>query len=350
MKGDLTMSTEKLKSILSNVDMGLYHERANSSVLFQCYFDESGNLCAIPKENVKHSIIPLQSKIKDITNFFKFDKHFKSSYLYEVIEHFFFQLFIHQSVAKLPSGINAFYYYINEYTNMINENLKNRDEILSSLKDFVITHHQVSMFDENKSGIFAIFFNLEGRLCEFKTSRINNDANLIQNDEAAMQQLSELFNANRSSALNRAKRFLSVSNIYNLNISDIDDLIIYGTSCAFRSISLNVFQKSLMQICPNEIITFVHEPYIERVPGNNNKSTFDFVKIDLSISTRLSIEEKKEYIKNNIKHIMDTAVYKISTSRIYTKFGVPINYLKVTSITLKQSSLLHIIFELKEIP
>lgn len=98
----------------------------------------------------------------------------------------------------------------------------------------------------------------------------------------------------------------------------------------------------------DRFITRIDTPSIEREIGNKDKNTFDFIYVDVCI-IQLWDTDKKEYIKANIQEIKKRVLEKIENSNRFKRYGVPINFLKLTSITLTRDDVLHFIFELKEI-
>lgn len=98
----------------------------------------------------------------------------------------------------------------------------------------------------------------------------------------------------------------------------------------------------------DRFITRIEPPAIEREFGNTDKNTFDFIYVDVCIIKSWDTD-KKEYIQANIKEIKRRVVEKIETSNRFKRYGIPVNFLKLTSITLTRDDVLHFIFELKEI-
>lgn len=98
----------------------------------------------------------------------------------------------------------------------------------------------------------------------------------------------------------------------------------------------------------DRFITKIDTPSIEREIGNKNKNTFDFIYVDVCI-IHFWETDKRKYIKENMPEIKRRVVEKIESSNQFKRYGVPINFLKVTSITLTRDDVLHFIFELKEI-
>ena len=105
--------------------------------------------------------------------------------------------------------------------------------------------------------------------------------------------------------------------------------------------------------------------FSERDPENTNDETFDRIRIicrlissvdffnglnDESINNIESIKGKqKAYIIKNRKKILQIVLDKLKESNKLAKFGVTINFLRLTSCYLNNDSTLVLIFELKEL-
>ena len=57
--------------------------------------------------------------------------------------------------------------------------------------------------------------------------------------------------------------------------------------------------------------------------------------------------DQREYILDNIKPLIDTAIEYLEKRREYKKFGVPVNCLMCTAINNMKSCTLEFVFELK---
>lgn len=94
----------------------------------------------------------------------------------------------------------------------------------------------------------------------------------------------------------------------------------------------------------------VHTPTYERVPENINKNTFDFVRvfIDIPSNKSCSIEDCKLVLKNYRVAICNKLLTKIAEHSKFQKFGVPVNILKLSKITLLENfRQVEFVFELK---
>lgn len=99
-------------------------------------------------------------------------------------------------------------------------------------------------------------------------------------------------------------------------------------------------------------ITEVCKPQIKRSYGNTNKKTFDYIEINMGVACM-----DMEYIKNNIRSIVNIAIRRIAKDPEYKKYGVEVNYLRVTGCYSLEGQRLYtklingikLIFELKNI-
>lgn len=97
----------------------------------------------------------------------------------------------------------------------------------------------------------------------------------------------------------------------------------------------------------DRFITKIEKPIFRRVIENNKKNTFDFIYLDINIVTQWH-ESKSEYIKNNMEEIKQRAIKKIEESKAFKKYDIPINFLRITKVSLK-NDVIEFLFELKEI-
>jgi hypothetical protein len=100
----------------------------------------------------------------------------------------------------------------------------------------------------------------------------------------------------------------------------------------------------------DRIIGKIERPMFERMPENPNKKTFD--RIRLSVGVCLTLYTRKEamqLIKENIEEANLRVVEYLQNNKSFIKYGVPISFLKIASITFTRDSRLEYIFELKEV-
>ena len=101
-----------------------------------------------------------------------------------------------------------------------------------------------------------------------------------------------------------------------------------------------------------EIERFVQKitnPHIERDIDNTNSKSFDFISVDVMLGGiygdfRATAEKVREYQKEIDKMVCD----KIENSPRFTKYGIPVNCLALTSKVICRDFSIHYIFELKK--
>ena len=97
----------------------------------------------------------------------------------------------------------------------------------------------------------------------------------------------------------------------------------------------------------DRFITKIDRPLICRYTDNTNKDTFDYIDVDCYIIKSLG-NYTKSYIKEHNKDICKLVLDKINNSKAYQKYGVPINFLKLSRETLLDGYI-EFRFELKDI-
>ena len=95
-------------------------------------------------------------------------------------------------------------------------------------------------------------------------------------------------------------------------------------------------------------ITKINKPTFVRCPENLKENTFDYIYVDLCIISKWD-EDKKQYIKKHIKQIEEKVLSTLESNKTFKSFGVPLNYLKVSRITIKRDNVLQFVLEIKSI-
>lgn len=72
----------------------------------------------------------------------------------------------------------------------------------------------------------------------------------------------------------------------------------------------------------DRFITKIEKPAFIREPENDNKNTFDMIKMYVNICN--DWPERKNYIKHNIKEIMRIVTGNLSENKTFQKYNVPI--------------------------
>lgn len=95
-------------------------------------------------------------------------------------------------------------------------------------------------------------------------------------------------------------------------------------------------------------VTKVCKPTFSRVPENLDAKTFDYVLVEVNVVQRWE-EDRISYIQKNKKQIQQMVLSRLENSKDFQSYGVPINFLKLTRMTLRRDSVLEFLFELKEL-
>lgn len=129
---------------------------------------------------------------------------------------------------------------------------------------------------------------------------------------------------------------------------NLDKLVLYieEVSKKRREIGQQLEEKRLQSL--DNFITRIERPVFGRESENENDKTFDYIYVDACIAYDWNVD-KKQYVKDNLKEIKKRVVNHLANHSSFKKFGVPVNFLRITEITLTKDCLLHFIFELKKI-
>lgn len=100
----------------------------------------------------------------------------------------------------------------------------------------------------------------------------------------------------------------------------------------------------------DRLVQHISPPVFEREPENQNNSTFDRIRITVGLSRYLfsSWEDLKREVETYRPEIYQRVVQKLENDRQFKRYGVPINFIKLSDVTLLLDYSLEFIFELKE--
>lgn len=91
----------------------------------------------------------------------------------------------------------------------------------------------------------------------------------------------------------------------------------------------------------------VERPIIMREPENSNVNSFDIIHFSFCVPSATKRPDRFEFIKSNIKAIFLVALDYLKHYQPYLKFGVPVNFLKLSHFILTKDDRLELILELK---
>lgn len=106
--------------------------------------------------------------------------------------------------------------------------------------------------------------------------------------------------------------------------------------------------QSTSQDNTGDFITKISKPIFKRESGNDNEKTFDFIYVDVCVVHDWKTDKLK-YINQNLLKIKDRVVEHLGNYPSFKKFGVPVNFLRITDVTFTKDDQIHFVFELKKI-
>ncbi len=94
-------------------------------------------------------------------------------------------------------------------------------------------------------------------------------------------------------------------------------------------------------------VTKICQPIFIKEPENPDPNTFDYIHIDVNLAITWK-SDKKDYFIQHQPEINDMVVKKLQSNKQFQKYNIPINYLKISKITLmNQRRTIQYVFELK---
>lgn len=108
----------------------------------------------------------------------------------------------------------------------------------------------------------------------------------------------------------------------------------------------SVYRKDGTEI---DYITGVHNPHMERETDNTNTKTFDFIRLEYSLKSKLTMpqDELMKAVRADIKDILVHAYKKIENAYVFQRYNVPVNLLKCSRCMITSDRMLQLTFELK---
>ena len=94
----------------------------------------------------------------------------------------------------------------------------------------------------------------------------------------------------------------------------------------------------------------IYPPVFEREPENENTATFDRIRVSVGLPRYHfpSWEVLRSEVKIHRHEIYRLVLDQLENDRRFKRYGVPINFLKLSDVTLLRNYSLEFIFELKE--
>lgn len=96
------------------------------------------------------------------------------------------------------------------------------------------------------------------------------------------------------------------------------------------------------------LVQHIGPPIYERIPENKDETTFDRIRVTVGLPRYLfgSWEELSAEVAKYKSEILQNAVTRIAEDRQFKRYGIPINFLKLSNAQLLRDYSLELIFEL----
>lgn len=93
------------------------------------------------------------------------------------------------------------------------------------------------------------------------------------------------------------------------------------------------------------------EIFFRRVPGNDNIKTFDYIEGYITLPSPVTMDNVtlRRKVEEEAKSMLTRVVKRLSEDSRFTRYGVPVNMLKVTQLAITADRRLFIQFGLKEL-
>ena len=100
----------------------------------------------------------------------------------------------------------------------------------------------------------------------------------------------------------------------------------------------------------DRLIQRIEAPLFERIPENHNEATFDRIRVFVGLPRYMfdSWYELRDAVLKNRAEIDRRVIRRIEEDRQFKKFELPINFIKLSDVTLLRDHTVEYIFELKE--
>jgi len=100
----------------------------------------------------------------------------------------------------------------------------------------------------------------------------------------------------------------------------------------------------------DRLIQHINAPEYERIPENSNAATFDRIRVFVGLPQFMfqSWDELKKAVQENRVEIDRRVLEKIESDRQFKKYGIPINFISLSTVLLRHNYSLEYIFELRD--
>lgn len=118
--------------------------------------------------------------------------------------------------------------------------------------------------------------------------------------------------------------------------------------CLVVFLNETIVRRNVIYTEMERIVQRIERPVYEREPGNQNKNTFDRIRCSVCLCSYLTWDELKRYIRKWKQDIVWMVEQRIENDNRFQRFGVPINFLHLSALTLTRDFTLEFVFELKQ--
>lgn len=96
-----------------------------------------------------------------------------------------------------------------------------------------------------------------------------------------------------------------------------------------------------------QYITSIKQPKVDRYLGNTDTRTFDTVTVEITLVSS-NKQERNSKLRENVGKLTTIVLDWVATSKRYTKYGIPVCYLKPAQFTITSDERLVMLFTLKD--
>lgn len=99
----------------------------------------------------------------------------------------------------------------------------------------------------------------------------------------------------------------------------------------------------------DRLVQYIYPPVYERVPENKDKAVFDYIRMTVGLPRYQfnSREDLKAEVEKYQREIYQHVIQRLTEDCQFERYGVPLNFLKLSDVILRYDFALEFIFELK---
>ena len=204
-------------------------------------------------------------------------------------------------------------------------------ELVSMTRDFLIEHGVINVPIVQREGSTYYFNENEVYSLDAKSELFPYEKRIKFN----------LFDADRESCINLLVWRKSVSQ-FEVGMTLNECISIFLKTELVRGVPQG--QSPL-----ERLVQYISPPVYERVPGNQDETTFDRIRITVGLpcSKFDSQEALQDEVEKYQGEIQQQVIQKLKNDRQFKRYGVPINFIKLSNVILLRDFSIEFIFELK---